>query len=246
MTERFLFCMGHAMPETIETQCLECNGRFAVPKATAGKKIRCPKCQGIISVAGPSPLPQAQQTAKPQASSATATRRQKPPANKPTSASHKRTPKLNTPNRPVASGGPSRTPSPKPRPVKPKSTRNARPRPAHPDDEFDDEYDEYDDFDSATPRGSRYSEPATQMPGRRKKQKREPLKPALKGSADDNSLSYNGQRMVSIGISLLLMAAGAAWAYAQMHYGSGGRIRLYPYFLIGGGFMNIARAILDD
>lgn len=215
------------MPETIETQCLECNGRFAVPANTAGKKIRCPKCQGVISVAGKPPRLQSQKTTKPPVSN--------PPAatlRASRSAPRKPKPQPKTVSTPAAFNRPRKVASPQP-----KSARNARARQASSDYE-------YDDSEYRAPSGSQYSEPATRMPGRRKKKKREPSKPVLNDHTGDRSLSYNGQRMVSIGISLFMMAAGAAWLYYGISYGN--KIYFYPFFLIGGGFMNIARAILVD
>ncbi len=39
-----------SMAERIEATCGDCGARLAVPDAVAGKKIRCPKCQGVVNV----------------------------------------------------------------------------------------------------------------------------------------------------------------------------------------------------
>lgn len=38
------------MNEKIEAKCGDCGVRLAVPRAVAGKKIRCPSCQGVVDV----------------------------------------------------------------------------------------------------------------------------------------------------------------------------------------------------
>lgn len=38
------------MSDRITFSCSECSGKLAVPSSTAGKRIRCPKCQGIATV----------------------------------------------------------------------------------------------------------------------------------------------------------------------------------------------------
>jgi TM2 domain-containing membrane protein YozV len=37
----------------IEVTCASCNRRLRVPDKTAGKKVKCPKCQGVIQVPDP-------------------------------------------------------------------------------------------------------------------------------------------------------------------------------------------------
>lgn len=38
------------MSDRITFSCSECSGKLAVPSSAAGKKIRCPKCQGVATV----------------------------------------------------------------------------------------------------------------------------------------------------------------------------------------------------
>ncbi len=40
------------MSDRIATECKACGKVFAVGASFAGKKIRCPQCQGIIQVTG--------------------------------------------------------------------------------------------------------------------------------------------------------------------------------------------------
>lgn len=36
--------------EKIQIRCEHCSAVLAVPESAAGKKIRCPKCQGVVFV----------------------------------------------------------------------------------------------------------------------------------------------------------------------------------------------------
>lgn len=40
------------MSDRIVVSCSECTARLALPATTAGKRVRCPKCRGIIDVPG--------------------------------------------------------------------------------------------------------------------------------------------------------------------------------------------------
>jgi hypothetical protein len=42
----------------IEVACSGCGGRFRAPGTLAGKKVRCPKCKGVIEVPAPAPVPE--------------------------------------------------------------------------------------------------------------------------------------------------------------------------------------------
>ncbi|MCA9058966.1 MAG: hypothetical protein KDA85_10720 [Planctomycetaceae bacterium] len=38
------------MDNKIQVQCIQCDKRLAVPATAAGKRIRCPSCQGVVTV----------------------------------------------------------------------------------------------------------------------------------------------------------------------------------------------------
>jgi hypothetical protein len=45
------------MNDRIRVHCGDCDTRLAVPGSAAGKKVRCPKCKGVVAVPGPSVRP---------------------------------------------------------------------------------------------------------------------------------------------------------------------------------------------
>jgi len=74
------------MPDRIVVECSACHGKLAVPGTAAGKKIRCPKCQEVVSVpaavVAPAPRSEAPRPAKARSISAEPKRatRAEPPA----------------------------------------------------------------------------------------------------------------------------------------------------------------------
>lgn len=80
------------MSDQITIQCSECTGKLSVPSTAAGKKVKCPKCQSIISIAAASvqqapekPAPR-RATSTPSPRSASTERPQSSPASKPKKA----------------------------------------------------------------------------------------------------------------------------------------------------------------
>ena len=80
------------MSDRITIQCSQCTGKLSVPSTAAGKKVRCPKCQSVISIAAESvqeapekPAPRRATSAPPTRSSA-AERPKSAPASKPKKA----------------------------------------------------------------------------------------------------------------------------------------------------------------
>lgn len=80
------------MSDRISIQCSECTGKLSVPSTAAGKKVRCPKCQSVISIpaasvqdtpAKPSPR---KATSAPSSRSAASERPQSTPASRPKKA----------------------------------------------------------------------------------------------------------------------------------------------------------------
>ena len=45
------------MSDRIRVQCGACDSKLAVPGTVAGKKVRCPKCKGVIAVPAYTPQP---------------------------------------------------------------------------------------------------------------------------------------------------------------------------------------------
>lgn len=45
------------MTDRIQVTCPDCRAHLAVPETVAGRKIRCPKCQGVIAVDAPAARP---------------------------------------------------------------------------------------------------------------------------------------------------------------------------------------------
>jgi phage FluMu protein Com len=45
------------MNDRIRVQCGACDTKLAVPGTVAGKKVRCPKCKGVVAVPAPTPQP---------------------------------------------------------------------------------------------------------------------------------------------------------------------------------------------
>lgn len=218
------------MSNTIETVCLECKGRFAVPASAAGKKIRCPKCQGVISVkVTTSSKPQRSVTTSPVERPAVRRPKSQNQTAKPTPAASDR-PQTNSQKEPIRSR----------RPVRPEATHKKRSQPKKPLSRSRRVGSDSNAFHEARD-ASQYVEPQQRLPGRRKKKAKPPSKPRLKKAA---TMSYNQQRMASIGLGLLFMLVGGAWIYLQFQYGD--RIRIYPFILVGAGFINTARSLVDD
>lgn len=80
------------MSDRITIQCSACTGKLSVPSTAAGKKVKCPKCQSVISIAAASveevpekPAPR-RATSAPSTRSAAAERPQNAPAARPKKA----------------------------------------------------------------------------------------------------------------------------------------------------------------
>lgn len=77
------------MSDRITFQCGECTGKLSVPSTAAGKKVKCPKCQSVVSIPAPhvpeapaKPAPR-RVTSAPPTRSAASERQQSSPASKP-------------------------------------------------------------------------------------------------------------------------------------------------------------------
>ena len=80
------------MSDRVTIQCGECTGKLSVPSTAAGKKVKCPKCQSVISIPAASvqevpekPAPR-RATSAPSTRSAAAERPQSSPATRPKKA----------------------------------------------------------------------------------------------------------------------------------------------------------------
>ena len=80
------------MSDRVTIQCGECTGKLSVPSTAAGKKVKCPKCQSVISIPAasvqevPEKSAPRRATSAPSTRSAAAERPQSSPATRPKKA----------------------------------------------------------------------------------------------------------------------------------------------------------------
>ncbi len=255
------------MPERIVVQCQGCSKRFGVPESTAGKKIRCPSCKGVIAVGGgasssePVSVARSSSGRSPGSGSSGSRRstaqsssaRKASPRNaagREPSSSKKRTGReAETRRSPAANAQRKKTPRSKPEVQKKKQRR---PRQAEPvADEFDD-VGLYDDIGDDT-----WGEPdpyasLQSLPARRKKKKKS-AKPKLAGTGNeppptrkgDPTYSSFGDRMVNGGVlaGLGMMAGAAVWFVVGL---SAGYIFFYPPVLFILGLASFFKGLVGD
>lgn len=221
------------MSDRVPAECPSCGKVFAVAASFAGKKIRCPQCQGIIQIAGNSPSP----PPAPRSSSSGSTGAV---GSSPASRSEPRV------ARPVKSEDPpaarsARPASSRPAAAKPES-RPTRSAPAR--KKRSNNYDEeqpWGDMDSDDPANDPYADNSygspSALPPRSKKGGA-----AQKYKAETTQANSGGGTDGSVIVGILMMVGAVVWFFGGLAFGY---IFYYPPVLFVLGLISTIKGALN-
>lgn len=198
------------MSEKIAAECPSCGKVFAVAASFAGKKIRCPQCQGVIQISGGSPAaPGPRSSGAPSSTRAAepAPQRSEPRVARPVKQDE---PAVARPSKPASARAAAARPEPKP-------TRSA-PSKRKKSDNYDaeqpwDDLDSYDDqevdaYSNNAYGGSGGLPPRSKKAGTTKKT----------GAVTEPASSSGGRTDGGVIVGILMMVGAVVWFFGGLAF----------------------------
>ena len=169
------------MSDRITFQCAECTGKLSVPSTAAGKKVKCPKCQSVVSI--PSANVQAAQ--------------ENPAPRRTTSA---------PPTRSAATERPPSTSSSRPKKARRAQAQENNSSEQHSDDSYGsdnwDSYDSYNDAPAAMP---------PKRKGRTTSGRESAVRGDAYEAPPSQARQSSGTNWGAMGTGILMMVGAAVW-----------------------------------
>ena len=225
---------GVEMSDRVAAECPSCGKVFAVAASFAGKKIRCPQCQGVIQIAGSAPSPPVARSSSSASSGSLGT------TAAPRSESRVARP-VKSYDPPVAR--PARPATSHPAAAKPESQRSrSAPTKKKRSKNYDEEQpwgnlDSYDDPADDPYADNSYGSPSA-MPPRRKKGGS-----TQKYKAETTPANSSGGRTDGgVIVGILMMVGAAVWFFGGLAFGY---IFYYPPILFVLGLITTIKGALN-